>query len=190
MTSIFGDPSIVVCDDIAPEAADFIMAYEKEQRVVFIHAKGNNALKASKCAASKLLDVCGQATKNIKYLGRYVNDPPPKAKKWHTASWKANADGKGKVIPTGEVKQRIRLQKGKKQNGVETWNQVRSIIRNPNATLEVWLFLGRLLSKSSFEKRIQQNMPDTYVKQTGYLLFSTMNDIAAVGAKLKVICST
>jgi hypothetical protein len=46
-----------------------------------------------------------------------------------------------------------------------------------------------MLKKSEFEKQLTKAKPAPEAQQAAYLLFSTMNDVASVGARLKVLCS-
>jgi hypothetical protein len=182
MEAEFGDPDIVVCDDLGTEAADFILGYTKEKRVIFIHCKGKgNNGSHGEYSASALQDVCGQATKNLRYFSRFGSDVPPKAKDWATKDWSAAGI-------SGSVKKRIR--KGPAgRNGKELWGDIQTIIRDPYAELEVWLFLGRMLKKCEFEKQLTKAQPAPEAQQAAFLLFSTMNDVASVGGRLKVYCS-
>ena len=180
---LFGNPDILVCDDLGTEAADFILADTDKRRVVFIHAKGTGEGVARRYAASPLQEICGQATKNLKYLSRYGDDEPPKARNWHTQKW---AGAKG---VSGKVDNRIRLKPRSITTGWQLWKAIKSIIRDHFADLEVWLFLGRMFSKSSFDQQLNADRPATEAQQSAYLIFSTMNDAASVGAKLRVVCS-
>ena len=189
MGALFGKPNIVVCDDMGTESADFILADTVNRSVVFIHAKGKGKGPPSQFAASPLQEVCGQATKNIKYLARYGSDSPVSMSKWHSDEWKVASNRASKKRPTGFVKKRIRKAPSGISTGEQAWKEIRSIIRDPNAELEVWLFLGRLLSRSKLKTQLKKNKPAPQAKQAAYLIFSTMNDVASVGAKLKVVCS-
>lgn len=183
LDSLFGKPDILVCDDLETEAADFILADTDKRKVVFIHAKGKGKGESRKYAASPLQEICGQATKNLKYFSRYGNDEPPKARKWHTRRW---TGAKG---VSGKVDNRIRMKPNSISTGLQLWKMIRSIIRDPLADLQVWLFLGRMFSKSSFDQQLNADRSATEAQQAAYLLFSTMNDAASVGVKLRVICS-
>ena len=69
---LFGDPDIVVCDDLGIEAADFIIADTNGRRVIFVHTKGlGNQGNSRKYAASPLQEICSQATKNLRYFSRF-----------------------------------------------------------------------------------------------------------------------
>lgn len=189
MKSLFGTPDIRVCDDMGTESADFILVDTIKRKVVFIHAKGCGSGNAKKYAASPLQEVCGQATKNLKYLARFGQDEPIRARNWHSDVWKVTEKKGSKKLPTGTVKKRIRNAPADLTTGLKVWTKIRSIIRDPNAELEVWLFLGRMLSATSLEEQLRKKKPAAEAQQAAYLLFSTMNDVASVGAKLKVICS-
>lgn len=190
MKALFGTPDIRVCDDMGKESADFIIADTTKRKVVFIHAKGKDSAAAGKYAASPLQEVCGQATKNLKYLARFGNDEPVRARKWHSDVWKVTEKVGSTKLPTGTVKKRIRDAPPDLNTGLKVWKTIRSIVRDPNAELEVWLFLGRMLSAKSLEEQLRKPKPDAVAQQAAYLLFSTMNDVASVGARLRVVCST
>jgi hypothetical protein len=183
MEAEFGHPDIVVCDDLGTEAADFVLGYTREKRVVFVHCKGKgNGGSHGEYSASGLQDVCGQATKNLRYFGRFGNEVPPKAKDWDTKEW-SGAHG-----VSGKVKKRIRTGPAGR-TGKELWADLQTIVRDPYADLQVWLFLGRTLKKSELQKQLTKAAPAPEAQQAAYLLFSTMNDVASVGARLKVFCS-
>lgn len=174
LEKFFGNPDILVCDDMRTESADFIMADTKARRVVFIHAKASSTKKPY--SASALQEVISQATKNINYLGMYNESIPPNLKDWD----KGWPDGKKPKIP-----KRILIGK---LNGEKTWDKIQSIIRHPLADREVWLFLGSILSKSQFEANLDKDPPTPETLQAAYLLRSALTTAAAVGAKLRVFC--
>ena len=180
----FGNPDLVVCDDLGTEAADFILANRTDKRVVFVHCKGKgNTGSAGRYSASGLQDVCGQATKNLRYFSRYGDETPPNAARWHSQAW-PGANG-----VTGRISQRIRRKPAGVSTGNAAWKEIQRLIRNPYSDLHVWLFLGRMFSKKEFEKQLTKSKPAAEAQQAAYLLFSTMNDVAAVGARLRVFCS-
>jgi hypothetical protein len=87
------------------------------------------------------------------------------------------------------VKKRFRRNLLGLSTGPDAWREIQRIIRDPYSNPEVWLFLGRMLSKSAFEKQLTKAKPAAEAQQAAYLLFSTMNDVAAVGGRLRVFCS-
>lgn len=178
---LFGSPDLIVCDDMDKEVADFIIADSTEKKVIFVHAKGLSEGHRL-YAASPLQEVCGQAIKNLKFLARFGTEVPVNAKRWHTWEWTAPR-------VQGRVVQRIRTSPSSVKTGLEAWSHIHAIIRNPNASMEVWLFLGRLLKKSELERQLRAKNPAAEAKQSAYLLFSTMTNVASVGAKLRIVCS-
>ncbi len=177
----FGDPDIIICDDVGTEIADFIYCDTKIPKVVFIHAKAASDTSVHKCSTSKLHDVCGQATKNLGYLAMFNDHPPSKLNSWQK-TWEAKVNG-----GDGKVNNRI-VKAPKKMSPNSIWKQVRECINNPQVEKEVWLFLGNIMSQEHFEKELSKNKPMPNVIQAAYLLHATMSDAASVGAKLKVFC--
>lgn len=102
LEEVFGDPKMMVCDDMDREIADFILADNEQgkEKVIFIHAKASPDFKPY--SATILQDVCAQATKNIGYLNMFSDDMPPNLKRWDEP-WKG---------PPGQVNSRIRKGEG------------------------------------------------------------------------------
>ncbi len=78
--SHFGNPNLIICDDVGTEVADFILCDTTEQKIIFIHAKATS--RFLNCSASSLHDVCSQAVKNLGYLAMYNNFQPSKLDSW------------------------------------------------------------------------------------------------------------
>ena len=176
MEEEFGVPDIVVCDDMGTEIADFIVADIERNRVAFIHAKARQS--PSYYSASELQDVTAQSVKNLTYVAYFSNDPPSKLNSW-AGPWRA-----GSV--NGFVRNRIRKGDG---NPDEIWGSIRSVASNPNADREVWLLLGKTLSKSRLIEELKKPKVSPEALQTVYLLGSTLSSVASIGAKLRVFCS-
>lgn len=166
-------PSIVVCDDMNTEMADFIYAYESktESKIIFIHAKcGSGSLYS----ASALQEVTSQATKNIKYLNSYNELPRNRIRKWNS-KWKS----RGLFVDNRIRKPNIK--------GKETIERLNKIIQNPNSTKEVWLVLGKTLEYDELIKALKKGKAEAI--QATLLLHSTLQSVGTVNAKLKVFCS-
>jgi superfamily II DNA or RNA helicase len=173
VNQFFGNPDILVCDDMGTGIADFVLADTNANRVVFIHAKASR--KKRSYSASALHDVCAQATKNLNYLGMFNEETPPNLNRWDE-SWRSRGY---------ELKNRIRIGD---ENGEGIWTRIRSIIRHPLAEREVWLFLGQTLSKHEFEENLSRQPPTPEALQSAFLIHTTMTNVASVGAKLLVFC--
>jgi hypothetical protein len=175
----FKDTEVLVCDDLNDESADFILVQHATQthhkRVVFIHAKAS--LHGSECSASALQDVCGQAQKNLREVSLFADPGPSKRAKWNRA-WN------GRPHTEGLVRQRIR----RRNRRSDPEEDIRRTVKDPAADREVWLMLGNLLWKDELQRLLLQNVPPGYAMQTAYLLFSTITNVAAAGARLRVFC--
>ncbi len=181
ISSYFGNPDIIVCDDVGTEVADFILCDSSVPKVVLIHAKASAT--RHKCSASNLHEVCSQAVKNLGYLAMYNDSIPDKIKSWGTP-WKAKvSDGEGLV------KNRI-VRSSLGYSAMQLWQHMHECINNPHCEKEVWLVLGNILSKSEFERELKKVKPRPHVIQAAYLLHATMTDIASVGAKMRIICDS
>lgn len=164
-----------VFDDMSTEVADVIIG--NKNKVAFIHAKYNS--KNSKYSATALQDVVSQATKNIRYLNSFNQLKPPNFKLWD-GPWKGNY-----VKHKMEVNRRIRMPLN--STGENIWNSIQDIIQNPNNEREVWLMLGKTLSKSELIKELKNGTYEAI--QLTLLLHSCLQSVGTVNAKLKVFCS-
>ncbi len=174
----FNAPDIAVCDDMGTEIADFIVA--GKNHVVFIHAKGigRKAKYAAAYSAGKLTEVCGQATKNIRFLSMFNNLKPKNLPRWGNA-WSAEPKTKG------EVRSRI-LKPSTYKDADEIWERIQERIRNPRTTREVWVVVGGILSKSRLEQELKKATPEAVQAVT--LLQGTLAAIGSIDAKLRVFC--
>lgn len=170
----FGNPDVVVCDDMRTESADFILAEAGQNRVIFVHAKASREKKPY--SASALQEVCAQATKNINYLGMFNETEPPNLPAWE-GGWPDVLDPK--------VAKRIRRGSS---SAAGAWSQIQSIVHHPWADRQVWLFLGKILSKAQLEAHLGKPEPTPEAVQAAYLLHATMTSVASVGARLRVFC--
>jgi superfamily II DNA or RNA helicase len=169
---------VMVCDDLNDESADFLLVQRANRwhrrRVVLIHAKADP--KGSVCSASALQDVCGQLQKNLAQVSLFADTPPSKRVKWGQP-WN------GRPHTAGSVNNRLR-----KSLGEDPEEDIRRTVKDPSADREVWIMVGNVLSKQAFERMLRQSQPPRYAIQTAYLLLSTINSVAAAGARLTVFC--
>jgi hypothetical protein len=165
----------------ATRVADFIMVQDgtahHRRRVVFIHAKSKR--EASNCSASALQDVCGQAQKNLREVSLFAETGPSKRHKW-SQPWD------GRPHTHGIVRERVR----RRNPHSDPEEDIRRAVKDPNADREVWLVLGNLLSKNTLQTMLSRNSPPGYAIQAAYLLFSTLTNTAAAGARLRVFCAS
>ncbi len=169
--------TLQVCDDMGTEAADFIFADPATPRVVFAHAKFSRDRRLY--SASAMTEVCGQAEKNARYLGRFNEEEPPKAAQWH--SQKLKFKGNREHVP------RIRLGPAN-ASGNDVWNAIRAIIRDWRTSTEIWIVMGNALSASEFRAQLTAAPPAQEAIQLAFRLFTTAQAANAVGARLRVFC--
>lgn len=177
----FQGTDVLVCDDLNDENADFILVQRatdtRRRRVVAIHAKAS--IQGSQCSAGALQDVCAQAQKNLRDVSIFADPGPSKMPKW-SRHWN------GRPHTQGSVLQRIR----RRNRGSDPEEDIRRTVKDPTADREVWLVLGNLLSKSALEGMLRRGgaPPPGYAINAAYLLFSTITNAAAAGARLTVFC--
>jgi hypothetical protein len=175
----FTGTDVMVCDDLNDESADFLLVQHANRlhsrRVVLIHAKAD--LEGSKCSASDLQDVCGQVMKNLREVSLFADPPASKSAKW-SQRWD------GRPHTNGLVNNRIR-----RRLHSDPEQDIRRTVKDPSADREVWIMLGNLLWKEVLEHFLRQKQtPPGFAIQTAYLLLSTINSVAAAGARLRVFC--
>jgi hypothetical protein len=175
----FEGTEVLVCDDLNDESADFILVQRATRshgkRVVFIHAKAS--LAGSNCSAAVLQDVCGPAQKNLREVSLFADAGPRKKAKW-SRPWN------GRPHTDGVVHRRIRM----RNPTSDPEEDIRRTVKDPTADREVWLMLGNLLWKNELEHLLLEEAPRGHAMQTAYLLFSTITNVAAAGARLRVFC--
>lgn len=175
----FAGTELLVCDDLNDESADFILVQRAtataRRRVALIHAKAS--MHGSMCSAGALQDVCGQAQKNLREVSLFADPGPSKSAKW-AGSWN------GSPHTQGMVRQRIR--RTSRAGDIE--EHIRRVIKDPTSDREVWLIVGNLLRKDHLQRLLSQETPPGYAIHTAYLIFSTITNVAAAGARLRVFC--
>ena len=71
--------------------------------------------------------------------------------------------------------------------GKSLHEELKAIIKDPNATKEVWIFIGNGFDKTAFESKLKVGKEPELI-QIIYLLTSAWEATSQVGAKLKVFC--
>jgi hypothetical protein len=179
LESHFEGASILVCDDLGNETADFIMVQParngRRKRVVFIHAKASSVRRL--CSASDLHDVCAQAQKNLREVSLFGVGLDRKGEKW-AEPWN------GLPHTQGIVTRRVRLA----PRGVSAEEEITSAVRDPSADREVWIIVGNLLRRTAINQYLRDRNPRGNAVQAAYLLLSTISNTAAAGARLTVYC--
>ena len=165
-------PDLLVCTDMGTEVADFIAT--APERVVFMHAKAGSG---SAVSASALHDVSSQAIKNLMYMQPLVEDRS-KATNW-TSRWRSRG------VRGTAPRQRV----GSFTSTDAIWQHIRDVICDPRAEREVWLVIGRALSRSALETQARRPQPSAEALQIYSLLQTTWGAVSQVGARLRIFCS-
>lgn len=174
------EPSIVICDDMGTEAADFILADEATRRVVLVHAKASSTWRPF--SASAVQEVCAQAQKNTALFSMFSLREPPNKTLWSGSH--EFSGGKDKRLKIGS-----RIRKPYNENSDLVWERLRSLLLNPHTDREVWITLGNMLSASRFAKGMREPDPKAEVLQLNHLLQTTIAALAQLGAKTRIFCA-
>jgi superfamily II DNA or RNA helicase len=174
LSAAFDGVDLLICDDMGTETADFIAVDQDRRRVAAIHAKAFPTAKP--LSASALHEISQQAIKNLGYFQPYFVGEPKNLGRWDRP-WRSTQ---------GSVDSRIRL--GNVRGG-QAWTRIRDVLRDPQATREIWLVLGQGLSKRALEVERAKHNPAAEVVQILYSLQATWSLISSLGARLRVFCS-
>lgn len=174
----------LVCDDLGNEIADFIGIDEQHKKLIVAHCKHKDSVKS----ASAFQDLCGQAIKNIGYLIK--NNVDLMQIQNHIDLWNGEWNmckkyGKNKNAITVTIKTKRIIKGG--LNGKDFWSKYKSILKLPESITEVWLIMDGL-SKGELKKQLKGDKTEKQISQLMWILYSTQEVIAEVGAVLKIFC--
>jgi hypothetical protein len=167
--------TLLVCDDLGTEIADFLALNPQQRRVAAIHAKAFDPPR--QLSASALQEVGMQALKNLGSFQPFAVGSPSNLARWDapwTDQW------------VGTVTRRIR--RGN-VNGVTAWERIRDALRDPTYTREIWLVLGAGLSRQAFARAQALPHPPPETIQMVYALQAIWSSVSSTGARLRVFCS-
>ena len=175
MSAAFRGVSLLVCDDMGTEIADFIALDESKPRVIAIHAKAFSEPRP--LSASALHEIGSQALKNLGYFQPYFVGEPENLRRWD-GPWNGSQ---------GRVDSRIR--RGGPTTGRAAWAKIRTALLDPLTVREVWLVLGQGTSRAAFDAERQKPKPAPQVVQMLYALQAAWGAVSSVGCRLRVFCS-
>lgn len=164
---------MLLCTDMGSEVADFVLTTPR--RVAFIHAKASSEKRD--CSASALHDVASQALKNLSHLQPLTVVPMDRSR-WGRR-WSS-----GHVTGTTH-----RLRYGAFSTKDAMWKHIRSHITNPDIDREVWIVLGKSMSKQRLETEAKKARPRAEAIQVFALLQATWGAVSQLGARLRIFCS-
>lgn len=141
------EPSVLICDDLGSECADFVAADTEGRHLAFIHAKVGTG---SRISATAFHDVVAQAMKNLVFLAASP-ETPKRARSWTKRNhWNKTA------VP---IVQRCPADLGE---GEKLWQALRSqIIESANPNLYVVLATAGMVDRQSLSNAIQDRAART-----------------------------
>jgi hypothetical protein len=165
---------IVVCDDGGKERADFMLVSEQLKRVVFVHAKVND----SQFSLNSVQVVGRQALAGLAFMTRGYRDTG--RADWWDSAWKT--DG------TRTVSQRILV--SPKRSHVATWAKIQEALLSNSYAKEIWIWIGRSLSKASFVSKLTEPTgPRPEALQMAAYLGSLQTAAARAHVRTRIWCS-
>jgi superfamily II DNA or RNA helicase len=172
--SVGFNPTLLVCDDMDKESADFLLASEDEGVVALVHAKASSSRRPY--SASALQEVCAQAQKNSNLFSFFSLAEPSNLARWNRPH----------RFNSLSVRDRVRIPRGESAEAV--WERLKDLLLNPQTRKEIWIVLGNTLSNSEVREQIQSPTPVPEVIQLNHLIETTIANAGSLGAKLRIFC--
>ena len=175
--------SHVVCDDMGTEGGDFIGIEESGAVVVFAQAKCKR--DATQVAASALYDVCAQANKNLGYLRYGGGECLGGLESGSVRGEAVQKDSTYKVSP--------RIRHGSTP-GTAFLEELNAALSRPGTRREMWLVLGKTLSKRRFETELTSEPPASAIQTFSICscrrtaLVSLLGSNSASSVRLDMLC--
>lgn len=191
LEQLFEDTTLLVCDDMGTEMADFVMLQEDakgRRRIIFIHAKAKRPADRALVSASDLNEVCGQAIKNLAEMSQYAGTTVDRTAKWD-GPWRMTRGGQPWAV-NQRVRTIPRARRGQVASpGSRAWAMVRDYVEDPLCEREVWLFTANILSSGTLHERVTATAnPALETVQAVYCIYSAMTAAASANTRLYVFC--
>ncbi|MGE4049959.1 MAG: DEAD/DEAH box helicase [Piscinibacter sp.] len=168
--------SIVVCDDGGKERADFMLVSDNPARVVFVHAKVND----TQFSLNSVQVVGRQALAGLAFMTRGHRDL--KRADWWASPWSTDD------TPHRLVKHRILV--STENTPVGTWRRIQNALLSSTYTKEIWIWIGKSLSKEAFIKKlIDAHGPKSEALQMVAYLASIQTAAARANVRTRILCS-
>lgn len=165
---------IAVCDDGGRERADFMLVSENPPRVVFIHAKVNDTA----FSLNSMQIVGRQALAGLAFMTRGHRDVTRASwwdSPWQTADHRAVAH---------------RILRSTEPDHVRTWSKIQEALLSSRYNKEIWIWVGRSLSRTSFVDRLTAvGGPKPEALQMAYYLGSLQTAAARANVRTRILCS-
>lgn len=172
---------LVVCDDDQDEKADFICLDLDRKTFVMVHAKAASLTKGSNVSVGAVQAVTRQASASLAFCSSVARTSPLKPRRW---AGKLNANGK--ALP---VKRVFLNRKG--WSDAQMIKAVEEAIVDRSWKREIWMVLGRMMSRDEVKESIEKGTPDKFDGQTLQFLMhmdSLATTCARASATLRIFC--
>lgn len=167
---------LVICDDDGNEIGDFLAIDTQQRRVCIIHAKASD--EVSLAAVSAVQVVGRQALSSLAFCSGISVTPRVTEERWGT---EVNANGK-KLDGLSRI--------FKNANNLDLPSARKAALdalRNKSWNKEIWIVASRLLNRSVFQDRLENNK-DNLTMQTSMFLASLTTSCARANARLRIYC--
>ncbi|WP_255484694.1 DEAD/DEAH box helicase [Duganella sp. 1224] len=164
----------VVCDDGGQEQADFMLKGENPRRVVFVHAKVND----STMSVSSMQIVGRQAMASLAFMARGARLKDRAT--WWASPWS-----------TDDLRQvPHRVLRSSNPDLAATWGEIKRCIQSAQYSKEIWIFVGRTLSKKALVRQLTRGGGPTPLSlQMTYYLGTLQTSAARANVAMRIFCS-
>jgi hypothetical protein len=177
LTTEIAKSDLLVCDDGAPEIADFICVQPRNKKVLLIHAKAKDA--EANVSAANLETVGRQASASLAFIG---SSRTPLAFPTH---WPKQIK-----IKNRKTKRRIqtvdRIHSRHPTTPQEAHLQVVAALADPTYGREIWVVTSGLLSKAQAKEDLGGSVRERRALQFAYYLADLRTTFGRAGVTLKI----
>jgi hypothetical protein len=177
LTSEIAKSELLVCDDGAPEIADFVCVQPRNKKILLIHAKAKNA--EANVSAANLETVGRQASASLAFIG---SSRTPLAFPTHWPKQIKIKNRKSKRL----IKTVDRIHSRRPTTPQEAHVQVVAALADPTYRREVWVVTVGLLSKEQAKADLGGTERKRGALQFAYYLADLRTTFGRAGVTLKI----
>ena len=172
---------LVVCDDDQDEKADFICLDRARKTLVLVHAKAASPTDGTNVSVGSIQAVTRQASASLAFCSSVARAP-----RFKPGRWAGDINANGNHLPY----KRVFLNR-KGWSDTEMIKEVEEAISDRSWKREIWMVLGRMMSRDAVKKRIEEGAPNKFDSQTLQFLMhleSLATTCARASATLRIFC--
>ena len=172
---------LIVCDDDQDEKADFICLDRARKTLVLVHAKAAPPTDGTNVSVGSIQAVTRQASASLAFCSSVA-----RTARFKPGRWAGDINANGKHLPY----KRVFLNR-KGWSDAEMIKEVEEAISDRSWKREIWMVLGRMMSRNAVKKRIEDGAPDKFDSQTLQFLMhleSLATTCARASATLRIFC--